>query len=611
MTQQKPLKEIAVIVVLAALGVFLWLKFALPRLENIDLRVDQSKAVSIAKEFLAVNYQVNTDAYMAAAVSDVDGGTDRYLQKTIGVDEAKRLLSRLNYDMFVWAVRFFREKQKEDYKVIISGKTGEVIAFDHAIEDTAPRPFVSKEESRGIAEAELKRRFSFNPSLHDIHREDVTKRDNRQDYTFSWELKDVDIPWDKELGGGNAKLITTVVVSGKEVLSFRKAEFEIPDAFNRYISNLKQTGQSLSLIFRILYLVLLTLSIMMVVNWKHHMAPRAVKPFYIRVGIMMFVVMVVETLSGYQYVLFTYSTAQSFSNHLLRQFIDSLVNPFFVVLAFILPSLAGESLRLKVDPEGRDKSFLAPVLSSFFTRSIAGQILTGYGIAFIVLGAQAVIFNLGYRYCGVWDELSWLTQATTNVFPALTALLIGLHASFAEETMFRLFAINLFRKYGKTAFFSVFLSAVIWGFGHTGYEIFPMWFRGLEVTCLGIILGVAYLRYGLIAVITAHFFMDAFLASLPYLLNPDISFNFYSAVFVILLPLFFAVLAYFRNRVVELREWKPQLNAQQQFNCRLIVESGRSKSLDELELFKEDLLRHGWDPVVVERAFLEVKGIKV
>ena len=52
-------------------------------------------------------------------------------------------------------------------------------------------------------------------------------------------------------------------------LAFDKYQFEIPDGFNRYVDNLKQTGQNLTLVFRLFYLALLTIAIVVVVNRKH------------------------------------------------------------------------------------------------------------------------------------------------------------------------------------------------------------------------------------------------------------------------------------------------------------------------------------------------------
>ena len=590
---------------LAIAGIFLWQRFALPRFQAIDLSVNQFQAVDIAKRFLTVSRGFNVREYHTAAVFDVDEDADRYLQKTLGTASSQRLVDRLQYDLFSWVVRFFKEQQKEEFKVIVSSKTGEVIGFFHDIEDTAMRAPVDKEKARQSALDFLKQQSGFDPARHALHREDAKKFDNRMDYTFSWEAKGIDIPWDKKYGGGNARLLTTVVVSGDEVRSFDKFRLDIPEGFGRTIDNLKQTGQNLTLVFRLLYLGLLTIAIMMVVNRKHHIIPRMVKPFYVRIGVGFFLLMVVEALNGHQYLLFEYPTSRSFFDYVLREFLQGLISPFFIALGFILPALAGESLRFEIAPGHKAGGFLSPVLSSFYSRPVAKQICVGYAFAAFILGAQALVFEAGRRYCGVWDELSWLTQASTHMFPALTVFLIGFQASFSEEIMFRLFAVYLLRKYGLAGIGAVVVSAVMWGFGHTGYAIFPMWFRGLEVSCLGIILGVAYLRYGLVTVITAHFLMDSFLGALPYLLRPRVSFDFCSALMVIALPFLLAGIAFVRNKSVRERPWVARFTPQQQFNYGLLAELCRAKTDGQLKIFKQDLVRHGWDPVVVGRAFLD------
>ena len=324
-------------------------------------------------------------------------------------------------------------------------------------------------------------------------------------------------------------------------LSFNKYQFEIPDGFNRFIDNLKQTGENLILVFRILYLALITIAIVIVVNRKHQVVSRSVKPFYVGVGIGMFVLMILDIFNSYQDILFDYSTTQSLGDYIVRQFIESVIGPFFIAVAFVLAALAGESLRYEAVPLKKEQGFLSALLSSFCSKNIARQIFIGYIAAAIILGVQAFIYDLGFKYCGVWDELSWLTQASTSLVPAFTALMIGFQASFSEEAMFRLFAINLFKKYGLPTMVAVFLSAAMWGFGHTGYEIHPMWFRGLEVTCIGIIMGMFYIRFGIVCVIAAHFLIDSFLSGMPYLLNPHASFDFYSSLAVITLPLLLAV----------------------------------------------------------------------
>ena len=132
-----------------------------------------------------------------------------------------------------------------------------------------------------------------------------------------------------------------------------------------------------------------------------------------------------------------------------------------------------------------------------------------------------------------------------------------------------------------------------------------MWFRGVEVTCIGIVIGIFYLRFGIVCVIAAHFLIDSFLLSLPYLLNPHASFNFYSALIVITLPLLLALIALIFNRGVQERPLSIRFNPQQQFNYSLLQELCRSKTSEELLALKKDLQRHGWDAAIIDRVFGE------
>jgi len=361
----------------------------------------------------------------------------------------------------------------------------------------------------------------------------------------------------------------------------------------------------LTLVFRLFYLALLTIAIVVVVNRKHQVIARSVKPFYIGIGISIFVLMVLDVLNSYQNLLFDYPTTQSLGDYMVRQFIENVIGPFFIAVAFVLPALAGESISYEIAPLKKERSFLSALLSSFCSINIARQLFIGYIAAAVILGVQAFVYDLGFKYCGVWDELTWLTQASTALMPAFTALVIGFQASFSEEAMFRLFAINLFKKYGLPTIVAVFLSAAIWGFGHTGYEIFPMWFRGLEVTCIGIVMGFFYLRFGIVCVIAAHFLTDSFLTSLPYLLNPRASFDFYSALAVITLPLLLAFIALIFNRGTQEKPLSIRFNPQQQFNYRLLRELCASKTSEELIALKKDLQRHGWDAAIIDRVFEE------
>ncbi len=181
--------EYFLLIVLAACGIFSWCHLALPRYQSIDLSVGQPKAIEIAEGYLKSQRGIDFHQYQMAVSFNVDEDADRYLQKTLGIADSQILIHHLHYDLFSWVIRFFKEKQKEEYRVAVSPASGEVTGFSHAIEDTASRPIVDKDTARRLAFNFLKTAFGFNPAQFIIHAENTRKLDNRQDYSFSWQNK--------------------------------------------------------------------------------------------------------------------------------------------------------------------------------------------------------------------------------------------------------------------------------------------------------------------------------------------------------------------------------------------------------------------------------------
>ncbi len=590
---------------LGVIGITAWMSLAFPRYQNFDLSITRNQAIDIAHNYLKQTIGADPQGYKRATVFSMDGKVDRYLQKTLGDQETKRFIERYSYDLFYWYVRFFKENQKEEYKVVISSRTGKVIRFLHYIDETASRPSVTVDEARQAAIAFINQSTGLSENSYTLHSQNIEKRENRIDHFFVWEKNDIEIPWDARYGGGKAKLLIAVQISGHDVLHFDSGQLDIPDAFARYIDNLNQTGNNLKMFFGTLYLGLLTCAIMLLVNRRRYIVPKIVWPFYLAVGGVLFIGIVLDLFNSYQDLLFDYSSTQAFGEYLLKTIASLCMGAFYAVPIFILPGLSGEALRYEIAPQRKEGGFLHNFRSSFFTREVASQIWVGYLITPVILAIQALILLGGYKYFGVWDELSWLVQSGTNFIPAFSVFVLGLQSSITEEIMFRLFAINLFKRYGIKTFWAVLLSAAAWGFGHTGYAVFPMWFRGLEMTCIGIILGFVYLRFGLMTIIVTHFLINTFYHSIQYLINPQATFDFLTCLFVILLPLLFSVLAFKMNRSTVERPWRPQFNPQQEFNYQLLKTAYSLKKPEQLENFKRELMQHGWDPVIIERVFQE------
>jgi hypothetical protein len=187
---------------------------------------------------------------------------------------------------------------------------------------------------------------------------------------------------------------------------------------------------------------------------------------------------------------------------------------------------------------------------------------------------------------------------------------MGLKASLSEEFTYRVFAMNALRPWVKYVPVAVFLSAVGWGFGHSGYAVFPTWFRGVEVTILGVFLSVVYLRCGIIAVLVAHYLFDVFWASSGCLLGQVKPLYYFSSMGVLLLPLFWGLIAFFKNIPESERPLVIRLSPHQHFN-RLVLGTfvaRRQAEGADLAVLRDECLRNGWDPVVVREVFLETEG---
>ncbi|HPN88939.1 MAG TPA: CPBP family intramembrane metalloprotease [Candidatus Omnitrophota bacterium] len=592
----------------SVLSILIWSRYSYPQLSFGNFSINRPKAVRIASEYLKA-LGIDSSSYKKAITFKQDGSADRYLQKTIGFDAFKKFLKEEDFDLFFWSVRFFKELEKEEFKITISSSTGEIISFFHTIDENAYRRKNTKEEAKQKAVDFLKHRFHFNPDLYILKIDNQFVRDNRIDYSFVWEKKDVQIPWSKEKDTGTGKMFISITVSGDDILSFSKNIFSVPDQFNRHLDKKQEVGENIITIIQIAYSLLYVASVFIIFLRRNHLAMHRTKKLYILIAIFFFILSFISIFNYFENVLYGYNTTRPFDAYLTRYFINNIISMIFAAVFFIIPGLSGELTRFEVFPQKKELSFLFYRQSSFLTRRVAELIILGYCVGIIMLGLQSLLIKIGQSFLGVWVENSWLGRLSTTYFPFITALTIGFKASLTEEISFRLFSISWFKKIFKNTFIAVVLSALLWGFAHSSYPIFPMWFRGIEVTCLGLFLSWIYLSFGIIPVIVAHYLFDAFWGVSGYLLGVAHPFDYYSSWGVLLLPAFLGLLAYLYNRREDVLPLKWQLNQHQQYNVNILL----SFLKNNRELFsnkaKEDIRKgifsHGWDLAVIDVALEE------
>lgn len=598
------------------LAVVVWFCFTYPQLTFINLSIDRPRAVEIARRFMIRDRGISPAdlaSYQHAAIFVGSSNSDRYLQKAVGFRRELEFLREHDYELFLWSVRFFKEDQKEEYYLTLSAATGEVTDFSHVIDESVSRPDQTEEQAQARAVAFLKKQFQFDPEQYLLHDNIVRKHERRTDYIFSWEKKGVFVRWNDEAEGGGAQLLTSVQVSGEEILSFHKIILDIPDQFHRYLERIQNVGRNFALLFRIIFYALLTTAIFHVVVRRNNLVMHTTKRFCVGLTAGLFLIHISSYFNQYESIIYHYPTTSSMMSYLWRNVIALIMDTFIVTISILIPCLAGESLRFEVLPQQKHGSFLHYIRSTFLSREVGERIFLGYLAAVIMIGIQSLAFEVGQRHLGVWVEYTWMAQLSAGYLPFLQAFIIGASAGFSEEISFRLFGISLGKKFLKNTAVAVLLASLVWGYGHSTYMVFPMWFRGLEVTLLGIFLSCVYLRWGILSTITAHYLFDVFWETSAYLLGKATLCHFYSSISMLLLPMLLGIIAFVMNKQVAERPMRWQLTRHQLFNLEILGAFLKNKKFppgQSLEDLKNEIASHGWDAAVVEIALEEFQKNK-
>ena len=604
-------KEWCLFAVLALMCFFTWLHLGYPQFSFIHLSLNRTQVLEKAKDYL-VSRSIDTQDYSRVVAFSMDEWQDRYLQRTLGFRQEEDFLSRHDYELFHWKVRFFKEFEKEEFILTISPRTGEVLSFRHLIDDIALRETVDRTIAKKRAEEFLKDFYEVDWTDFDFHEEKAKRLENRVDYSFSWERKDVYVPLQKDQGG--AKLLIGATVSGNGVREFYKNNLDVPEKFRREIENQLAIGEYLYGFYLILYIFLLGCSIYLVIKKGQDLASRLSKRFFLSIAIFLLTFNLLSIVNNIPYIAIHYRTSVSLASFMgiftLRKVMDALLLSF----AFVLPGIAGESLRLRAFPNRPYSAFTHYLRTTFFSRHVSAYLLFGYILFFILLGVQSGLFFIGQEIAGVWKEWIWLNQISSAYVPFLSAFALAISASVNEEVTFRLFGISLGKKYLKNTALAIFLTSCLWGIGHSTYAIFPVWFRGIEVGILGLIYGFIFVRYGLLPLVAAHYLFDIFWGVAGYLLGGTSWFLFVSAVFVLSIPLLLAVVCYFMNQREDYKESQKSIRSKltpiQQYNLGVLTAYMYAKKSQgkSQQAIREELIAHEWDTELVDLALAGLFG---
>ncbi len=478
---------------------------------DVPLRVTRAAAVDTALHFLTT--QGAPLGELKQAVQFTGNTVDLvFLQRTVGLAEASRW-SREFVPIWSWQLRWFKPLQKEEWQVRVA-VDGALAGFAHLVDEGAPGATLTPDSALALAHVFLRAR-GWN--LADFERVEASseKRDKRTDHHFTWERKGATIAWHgpgSETGTGALRL--AVDVQGDHIGGYRRF-LKVPEAFERQLTKTLALGQVIALASVgatfVLVLIALGLTISRYRRGEVRWAPA------LRLAGLIAVLFIAQGLATYPRFKFGYPTALQWSVYLASLVLGLLfvtaVYGCWVVFTFT----AGESLGRETFPRSLE-GFTDAALGRLRAPAVARASLNGYGLGFSFLGFLAVFYLIAERWFGAWLPAEGpYSEIFNSTVPWLAPLTIALVAAITEEGTYRLFGICLVRRYFKSTALALVLPALVWAFGHSTYVVFPIYLRGIELTIGGVLFGLAFLRYGLLTCVVAHYVVDAVLFGIPLL----------------------------------------------------------------------------------------------
>ena len=489
---------------------------------SIRLNVNRKKAIEIAETFIKAQ-GFDLSEFDRTVIFESDYYASIYLQKTQGMEKLNQLV-REGIPIWFWQVRWFKDLEKEGFLVHISPSNGEIVFYKHSILDNDIGANLTKAEAMEIAKSKI---YSQGIDLDDYDLKDSSeeKQKNRMDHYFNWEKKDYKLE--------EATLRINVSIFGDKIGRYGRY-LKIPEIFSRYLKKEFSFGGMLSMGTTLIKFLLTILAIFILVfkNQKMNVNTR----FWLICGCIIVFLKLMNFFNNIP-LLWTF-------------YYDTMSKPVFFISSFMSQIKEAVSSGLMVFAYGSlgelyYKKFVKdkmPLYNAFINRNFLGSniistFVVGYSLGFLFLGYITLFYIIGTKFFHIWmPPNTEYTNILGTTLPFLYPLTGALIAAVDEEFIYRFFSVAFLKEVFKPIWVCLLMPALIWGFAHSTYHIFPTYVRGIELTVLGIVLAIVFLKYGLGTVIIGHFVANVTLMVLPLLKSNNL-YYFISGLLVIMITI--------------------------------------------------------------------------
>lgn len=503
-------------VILGAAGLAAFLIFfraAFPT-ASLDFRVDRTQAESAAVQFIE-DRGLSLDDYTGSTVFGGDQMAAVFLQKTLGMEKANELMKGA-VPTWRWRSRWFRSAEKEEMTVAL-GADGGLLGFSHAIEEAAAGADLPADSAKVMAESFVAGLGVDLSALEEVEASSE-KKDNRTDHYLEWKVKDYSVQWDPEdPEAGEATLRYAVRVQGDEIGYYRHY-LKVPERFSRNIEKETGLGQLLTIVsFVLILLTMIAAGVMIALRGRGANIPWRM---FVSVSIIVGTLALLNVINSFPVAKISYPTEWTYGTYIGFFVAGAVVGALAYALWILLTGMSGHVMASDTYPDSLG-SFRDIAAGRITSRRVGFSCIVGYGLGLFFLGYLTVFYLVGRKFLGVWLPAdSPYSNVASYYLPWLAPLAISLTAAISEEFTSRYFSISFLKKYLRLTPLALLLPAVIWAFAHSSYQVFPVYVRGIELTIGGIIFGIVFIKYDILACIVGHYVVDAVLFAMP-LLNSE------------------------------------------------------------------------------------------
>jgi membrane protease YdiL (CAAX protease family) len=194
--------------------------------KGIALHESPQDALRITDNFLRQrNIDPATYQHVVWINDNVDASALHYLAERKSLEQADQIYRQATR-LALWAVRYYRPLEKEEYTVFVDPVSGELFGFHRVLEENAPGAALTTEQARALAE-QVVREHAYRLEDFELQSQDAIKRKAREDYTIVWQAKPGD---PRNVGDAHYRL--EVDIAGDQVVGFSRS-FKLPEEWER------------------------------------------------------------------------------------------------------------------------------------------------------------------------------------------------------------------------------------------------------------------------------------------------------------------------------------------------------------------------------------------